>query len=697
MRLTKAFLCLALLLVVGGCQWGTIEPIPVAPLAAVTVECPASVQVGQTAQCTAKATDEEGNPINYVPISLYRWDSSDPAVAKVVSRGEVTALKAGGPVTLRARLTLGSVTREGTAQLTVTALPPTVHSTPITADETWREANNPHLVRCPSMSRLEVNGASAPVTLTLEAGVEVLFEADCELRITNGALKAMGTQEKAIRMASSQSNPVKGAWRGLVFNTAGSASELNHVTLSHCGASAGEDACIALMNGAKPVLRHVTVENSGTAGVGVADDGSAFGTGSTVLSVSGSESYAVRMGANQADTLPAGGTFTGNTLNAVEIRGNISRTQTWLHPGIPYVINSNVMVAGTDAPELTLGAGTVLRFGADFGLYIASPFPAELPGGLIVDGTADKPVLLTSDSATPAPGDWRGVHLLGDTTNTARISHATIEYAGAGETVHRANLVVYGISVDDLAYVSRPVVNDVVFQKSSAAGAYFADYRGFGEGSARLTFRDNESIPLAMPPNEVRSIPTTLTFSNNAINYVLVNSGNVFTSQTWPKLELPYRLLTYFYVIGTLTLQPGTDVLARVDSGISFGDATSPTQGALVAVGTPTAPIRFIPDTPSASPGHWRGLYFWKSEGSRLDYVTVTHGGSDSTTNGNVNVLREIGAFITNSTFKDSAGCGITGSTGTRTGSTAVTTNFTAAALNNAFINNSDGTQCTAL
>jgi hypothetical protein len=692
MRLTKAFLCLSLLLVVGGCQWGTIEPIPVAPLAAVTVECPASVQVGQTAQCTAKATDEEGNPINYVPISLYRWDSSDPAVAKVVSRGEVTALKAGGPVTLRARLTLGSVTREGTAQLTVTALPPTVHSTPITADETWREANNPHLVRCPSMSRLEVNGASAPVTLTLEAGVEVLFEADCELRITNGALKAMGTQEKAIRMASSQSSPIKGAWRGLVFNTAGSASELNHVTLSHCGASAGEDACVALLNGAAPVLRNVTVENSGTAGVLVANDGSAFGTGSTALSISGSTSHAVSIGVNQAGTLPTGGTFTNNTSNVIRLVGTtVSRTQTWPHLGIPYVTTDNITVAGVDAPELTLAAGTVVRFGADFGLYVAKGDR----GGFIVDGTADKPVLLTSDSATPAPGDWRGVHLLGDTTNTARISHATIEYAGAGETVHRANLVVYGISVDDLAYVSRPVVNDVIFQKSSALGAYFADYRGFGEGSARLTFRDNESAPLAMPPNEVRSIPTTLTFSNNTINYVLVNSGNVFTSQTWPKLELPYRLLSFFYVGGTLTLQPGTDVLARVDSGISFGDATSPTQGALVAVGTPTAPIRFIPDTPSASPGHWRGLYFWKSEGSRLDYVTVTHGGGDPTTNGNVNVLRQIGAFITNSTFSDSAGCGITSSTGQRTGSTAVNTNFTAAEHDNKFINNSDGTQCT--
>ena len=694
MRLNKAFLCLSLLLVVGGCQCGNIEPIPVAPLAAVTVECPASVAVGQTAQCTARATDEEGNPINYVPISLYRWESSDPAVAKVVSRGEVTGVKSGGPVTIRAKLTLGSVTREGTAQLTVPGNPgPTLHSTPITADETWREADNPHLVRCPSASRLEVNGANAPVTLTLEAGVEVLFEADCELRITHGALKAMGTQEKTIRMASSQTNPVKGAWRGVVFNTAGSASELSYVSLSHCGASAGEDACIAVMNGAKPVLRNVTVENSGTAGVVVADDGSAFGTGSTALSITGSAGQAMRIGANQARTIPMTGcNITSNSQNVIEVGGTVSETQTWSPcPGAPYAAIAHIMVEGATTPELTLAAGTEVRFGKDLGLYVG----LTAPGGLIVDGTAGSTVLLTA--TTPSAGHWQGVHLYINTTS--RFSHATIEYAGAGGNQGTGNLNAYG---NFLSASPRPVLSNVTLQKSSKYGLVLWDGASFGPGSTLVSVLNNGGHAISIFANEAGTIPTTMgTISGNTPDAVELPIGGVSTTQTWPNIGIPYVVRRSLNVgapsnLGDLelTLAAGTELRFDQDTAVIVG-LNPDRPGALRAEGTAAAPIRFVPNTANPTKGYWRGLHFWYAANSYLNYAIVTHAGrGGSIGTGNVNVYREIDTFVRRSTLSDSLGCGITRSTGSQTNSTPVTTDFTASNWANVFTNNDGGTQC---
>ena len=437
------------------------------------------------------------------------------------------------------------------------------------------------------------------------------------------------------------------------------------------------------------MLRHVTVQDSGSAGVEVADDGSAFGTGSTTLNVFRSESYAVRTGANQAGTLPTGGTFTDNIPNAVEIRGDVSRTQTWPNLGIPYVLNDYVAVQGASGPTLTLPAGTVLRFGSDYELNIGY----SAPGGLVVDGTAASPVLFTADSLSPSPGHWRGLHLSSQAANSSRVSHATIEYAGASGSLGTGNLNLYG---NDSGGGPRFVINNVVVQKSSQQGVYL-DYSGaFGPGSTMLTVRDNEGYAIRVEANHAGSIPTGGTFSGNAVNAVHIPEGDVTTTQTWPNLGIPYVINDYVNVGGPsnpkLTLPEGTELRFGQDFDLEVGGSQP---GSLIAVGTAAAPIRFIPHTASPTSGHWRGLHFWDAGGSKLDHVIVTHAGaSGSIGRGNVNVYREIGAFVTNSAFNNSSGCGITVSDGNTSGSSAVTTNFTLATYNNTFSGNTGANMC---
>ncbi|PTL85375.1 Ig-like domain-containing protein [Vitiosangium sp. GDMCC 1.1324] len=687
MRFIKAALCLSALMVLGGCPGE--EPDKTPKLSEVTVTCaPASVVVGQTAQCTASATDQNGQPFT---VSSYSWTSSNESVAKVDATGKATTLTT-GTTAISASATASGVTQQGQATLTVTEPKLTVHTTAITANETWRAADNPHLVR----GAIEVGGTSAP-TLTIEAGVEIRFDQDAELRVTNGALKAMGTQQAPINMVSNQSAPTKGYWRGVVFAAAGSASAMDSVTLSDCGAGSGKGACIALESKAAPALRNVTVRNSGTAGVAVADDGSAFGTGSTMLSAAGNQSYAIRIGANEAGTLPTGGTFTDNARNAVELQGNVSRSQTWPNLGIPYVVNSNINVDGAANPVLTLSAGTVLRFGHDFGLYVGV---LNEKGALMVDGTAAAPVLLTADSDSPQPGHWRGVHLLvrlGDTAS--RISHATLEYAGASSgpdiETGTGNLNVHG---DYGRGDAPPVISNLVAQKGSGPGIWLGFGGALGAGSTGLTTRDNGSYALSVDANSASSLPTGSTFSGNAINAVELLCCSVGKSQTWPNLGVPYVINESLSVGGfgtsvTLTLPAGTELRFGPDTELQIGNDGAP--GALIAEGTSSAPIRFVPNTTTPTKGYWRGLHLWQASGSKLDHTVVTHAGAPgSVGRGNLNVYREIGAFVTNSTFSDSSGCGITRSDGSGTGTTAVTTDFTLATYDNTFINNDAGAVC---
>lgn len=371
----------------------------------------------------------------------------------------------------------------------------------------------------------------------------------------------------------------------------------------------------------------------------------------------------------------------------------ITANETWRETGNPHVVSGELQVKGAATPTLTLEAGTVVHFGRNAGLFVGFN---DAQGELIIKGTADAPVLLTADSTQPQSGYWKGVFLGGMSSGASSLTQATIEYAGAPfESTQLGSLNILG----EGGLGVRPVINNVTVQKSSGTGVYLGNGGSFGTGSTKLISRDNGGYPISVLADQVRDIPTDVVFSGNAKNAVEINIGALFTSQTWPNFGIPYVLSSGLYVGSasnpTLTLQPGTELRFENRTGLFVGSNGTP--GALKAVGTAGAPIRFVPNTANPDKGQtWRGLSFWLAEGSKLDHVVVSFGGIISQQGmGNVNVYREIGPFMTNSTFSDSAVCGVTVSDGRLEGSTPVTTDFTLATYKNTFINNEGGAQCT--
>jgi hypothetical protein len=169
------------------------------------------------------------------------------------------------------------------------------------------------------------------------------------------------------------------------------------------------------------------------------------------------------------------------------------------------------------------------------------------------------------------------------------------------------------------------------------------------------------------------------------------------SSQTWPKLGVPY-LFTGIVGVGygtsnpTLTLQPGTELRFGPDAALVVG-YDGP--GVLLAQGTADAPIRFLPDVLPAPIGYWGGVHLWKADGSRLDHVYISHGGiadkqglNGVLGTGNLNVHREMGAFVTNSRFHSARQCPIAVSYGDFPGTTKVTTQLLSPELKNNGANN---------
>ena len=101
-----------------------------------------------------------------------------------------------------------------------------------------------------------------------------------------------------------------------------------------------------------------------------------------------------------------------NSVEQTILEGRISENRTvkadyvYKHRGLVYVTNGAV---------LTIEPGTKIvgEKGKNGGLVITRSCK------IIADGTAEKPIVFTSEEATPQRGDWAGIVLLGNAPTNA--------------------------------------------------------------------------------------------------------------------------------------------------------------------------------------------------------------------------------------------------------------------------------------
>lgn len=285
-------------------------------------------------------------------------------------------------------------------------------------------------------------------SLHIDPGVTLELGKDANLVVSDqgGKLETAGTSQKVVKIQRSGADP----WGEVLINGPATGS-LSYTTLDGGGNDTVTYAGASLVAYGEnqpplqPILKvfHVTVQGSKGRGVMV-DRYAAFTSDSTSLTVSGSGANSttytrpLMIGAHALTSVPDG-TYTGNTVAQIYVDANsgaeLDKDITVHDRGVPYYLDQGLTVdqgTQTTAPKLTLEAGTQMLFdpGAN------SPgnlFLDVYAGSLEVDGTAQKPVVLGSAAATPAPGDWVGVDFDAKAAAfTQKIDHASIEYAGAG-------------------------------------------------------------------------------------------------------------------------------------------------------------------------------------------------------------------------------------------------------------------------
>jgi hypothetical protein len=122
----------------------------------------------------------------------------------------------------------------------------------------------------------------------------------------------------------------------------------------------------------------------------------------------------------------------------------------WSYVGSPYIIQGEVQVASGDT--LAIGHGVTISFSGAYRL--------EVRGVLMVGGTADSPVLFTTDTLTN-PGGWGGIRLL-QPSGISRISNCIVE---SGMAIADGD---YGLGGGLMCDVATVVIDETTFRGCEA-------------------------------------------------------------------------------------------------------------------------------------------------------------------------------------------------------------------------------------
>ena len=135
---------------------------------------------------------------------------------------------------------------------------------------------------------------------------------------------------------------------------------------------------------------------------------------------------------------------------STDIQGEIAKDTSWTEDNSPYIIK-NIVTIGASA-RLIIEEGVEVHFDKGHGLVIN--------GALIAMGSADKPIVFTSNAPMSTKGDWEGIYFTDSSQDELCVlKHCIVEYARIGvrcrdaspkifDCIIRENLE-YGIRCED--------------------------------------------------------------------------------------------------------------------------------------------------------------------------------------------------------------------------------------------------------
>ncbi len=443
--------------------------------------------------------------------------------------------------------------------------------------------------------------------LQIDPNTLVIVDPGVSFLVNGGRLNINGDEETPVKFCGKEATP--GYWDGLHISSADAQSAIDWLLVSDGGGGADSSA---LRLSAPVVIHDVKVQNSGSNGVYA----TTFGLNSSGLSVTESAGYAVVVTTEAALTrLPLGGEYSGNVDDYVLISDSAWATSVTInHPGIPYLIETDIKQSKTTT--VTINAGVNIVIGGEREIFFGWN---QGSGTVIANGTAEAPIIFRS--LTPGSGTWNGLVFGTSLTAESLLSH--VEIRGAG---------VVGAAVRVEAKLR---MNNVTINQS---GPYALDLgsKGLAASSSGIVVDNTDGTPIISAANALGSIPGDTVIKNSGIDRIQVASPFAITDTgTIPNLGIPYFLPDTVNVNqnAILTLAAGShflfDDLAALVISYNLGVAT------LFVEGTAEAPVIFdhILSAGAGIPtaGAYSGLVLAQKTPaiSKIEYLEIRHAGSN--------------------------------------------------------------------
>ncbi|OOP56217.1 MAG: hypothetical protein AYP45_10255 [Candidatus Brocadia carolinensis] len=296
---------------------------------------------------------------------------------------------------------------------------------------------------------------------------------------------------------------------------------------------------------------------------------------------------------------------------ALNHSNNIASDETWYAADNPHIVTTAIHVYSN--ATLTIEKGCVVKFDGTAGFYIGYYSAAALNAV----GTEDAPITFTSNTASPAPADWRGIVFFNSTVDGSTIlDYCTVEYGGYD--AYNSNINCNN---------SSPTIQNCTIRHSDGYGINCDDVSA--PTLTNNTISNNAIFPITLPCALLDSNVTGNSGSGNGTDAIEVRGGGITSNRTWIPQPFYFNVTGSIHVFGdaTLTIPPGSLVEFNVGTGLYIGYYS---RGILNAVGTNVNPITFTSHAATPAPGNWEGIVFFNSTddvATIMDYCVVQYGG----------------------------------------------------------------------
>ncbi|MFW6331095.1 MAG: PKD domain-containing protein, partial [Gemmatimonadota bacterium] len=535
-----------------------------------------TLYVGETVELDGwGSSDDDGDDLTYAWSFAAKPDTSAATIQGASSAGATFVPDV--PGTYEIALTVSDGEDSDTDHVTVTAAWDLRLSGTIDSDTTLVDRGEPYTIT----NELYINAA-----VVIEPGVTIEVDGGHGIEVeTGGSLTAIGTATDSIWFVGS--NASVGHWAGITFSTVSPDNVLSYVVVAHTGLY--ENPALEVTNSGRLGLTHSTVRDGDGFGLYLSDTRG-------LLTAFGENRFAdMGLGSVMAslDALPMLDTLTTYGGPVTLYASTTTAGGTWKAIDTEYHVSSDVAVEHAVVVE----PGAVFRFAGGYGLLV------DGSGSLAAVGTETDTIKFLGYEETA--GHWDGIEF------------STVAAANELTYVEVAHTGAYDHSAVQVETDGRVKITNSYFHDGSSYGLHLSDASGVLPVFTANTFANFGMGAVLLSAENVGALDGASTYGDP----VEVFSSHTATDATWKAIDSYYYLEGHVEIESAVTVEPGAEFEVAESREIVVG-----INGSLSAVGTETAPIRFVGENDAAE--HWQGISISsRNAANELAWVEVANGG----------------------------------------------------------------------